>query len=271
MNMVDDATGRTLGLMDYQETTVAAMVLLWRWVEKYGIPQALYTDKKNVYLPTRKPTLKELIAEQEPETAFGEACEKLGIEIIAAHSPQAKGRVERSNGTYQDRLVKELALRGIKTCVTSDKLLQSGFCDDLNARFAVAPLEEEDYHRPVPHWLNLEDVFCFDEPRAVLNDWTIRYKNNFYQILKDNHPLPKPKDKVVLRTRLDGSTHLIFQDRPLEFRRITPVALRARTDKRNTKRPPVKPGTPMPQKANKPAPDHPWKRNSYKMKVELTE
>ncbi len=270
MNMVDDATGRTMGLMDHQETTEAAMFLLWRWVDKYGIPLALYTDKKNVYLPTRKPTVKELLAEQEPKTAFGRACEKLEIEIIAAHSPQAKGRVERSNGTYQDRFVKELALRGITTCNTADKLLQNGFCENLNTKFAVKPLEEEDYHRPVPKWLKLEDVFCFDDQRVVQNDWTIRYNGNFYQILKENRPLPRPKDKVLVRTRLDGSEDLIFKDKALEFCRITTNELRDRTYKHNAKRPALRPGVSMPQKAHKPAADHPWKKNPYKRKVELT-
>jgi len=270
MNMVDDATGRTMGLMDNQETTEAAMRLLWRWVDKYGIPLALYTDKKNVYLSTRKPTVEELLAEQEPKTAFGRACEKLDIEIIAAHSPQAKGRVERSNGTYQDRFVKELALRGITTCVTADKLLQNGFCEDLNTKFAVKPLEQEDYHRRIPKWLKLEDVFCFDDQRVVQNDWTIRYNGNFYQILKDNRPLPRPKDKVLVRTRLDGSEDLIFKDKALEFCRITTNELRDRIYNHNAKRPALRPGASMPQKAHKPAADHPWKKNPYKRKVELT-
>lgn len=271
MNMVDDATGRTMGLMDNQETTEAAMVLLWRWIQRYGIPLSLYTDKKNVYLPTRKPTLKELIAEEEPKTAFGQACQKLGIEIIAAHSPQAKGRVERSNGTYQDRFVKELALRGITTCATSDKLLRNGFCEDLNTKFAVAPLAEEDYHRSVPRWLNLEDVFCFDEPRTVQNDWTIRYKGNFYQILSENSPLPKPKDKVIMRTRLDGSEHLIFKEMALEFCPITRHEALARKQRRNANRPLVKPGAPMPQRAHKPGPNHPWGRSHDGRKTKPTD
>ncbi len=221
MNMVDDATGATLGLMDHQETTEAAMRQLWRWIERFGIPVALYTDKKNVYLTDREPTIEEQLAGKEPRTAFGTACEKLGIEIIAAHSPQAKGRVERSNGTYQDRLVKELSLRGISTCATADKLLNNGFSEELNAKFAVAPLEEEDYHRPVPKGLELEDVFCFEEHRVLQNDWTIRHENRYYQILKDNTPLPKPKDKILVRTRLDATVHLLYRDKPLAFRPIS--------------------------------------------------
>ena len=91
MNMVDDATGRTLALMGHEETTVAAMQVLWAWVNKYGIPQTLYVDWKNVYLTKREPTLEEQLKGELPLTHFGKACQKLGIEILPASSPQAKG------------------------------------------------------------------------------------------------------------------------------------------------------------------------------------
>jgi transposase-like protein len=251
MNMVDDATGITLGSMDAQETTEAAMLLLWRWIEKYGIPKALYTDKKSVYITLREATIEEQLADEVPLTAFGKACHKLGIEIIRAHSPQAKGRVERSNGTYQDRLVKELALRRITTCATTDALLKNSFCDALNEKFAQPPLEKNDYHRPLPKGLKLEDVFCFEELRKVQNDWCIRHKNRHYQILKDNRPLPKPKDKILVRTRLDGSTHLLYKDKALNFQAISPKQLHQQ------RQPPAKAKLPTPkaktsQKAKKP-------------------
>ncbi len=251
MNMVDDATGITLGLMDKEETTDAAMRHLWRWIERFGIPLALYTDKKNVYLTHRDPTLEEQLAGEEPKTAFGKACQKLGIEIIAAHSPQAKGRVERSNGTYQDRLVKELALRGITTCPTADKLLQNGFCEQLNARFAVAPLDEEDYHRPIPKGLSLENVFCYEAHRVVQNDWTIRIENSYYQILKDNTPLPKPKDKILVRTHLDGRVQLLYGHKPLAFQALSPKQLRQYRSQ--CKKAPGPPATPRARTAQ----DHP--------------
>ena len=139
----------------------AAMRLLRRGIEVHGVPRALYTDKKSVYLTDREPTLEEQLADEQPLTAFGKACHKLDIEIIAAHSPQAKGRVERSNGVYQDRFVKELALGEITTLAAANALLADGFTDALNAKFAVAPLEAEDFHRPVPKGLDLDDEFCF--------------------------------------------------------------------------------------------------------------
>lgn len=261
MNMVDDATGDTLGLMDKEETTEAAMRLLWRWIEKYGVPKALYTDKKNVYITSREPTLEEQLAGQMPMTAFGKACHKLGIEIITAHSPQAKGRVERSNGTYQDRFVKELALRRITTCKSADKLLESGFCDALNARFAQAPLEQEDYHHPLPKGLRLEDVFCFEEHRVLQNDWTIRHENRYYQILKDNTPLPKPKDRILVRTRLDGTVHLLYGANALAF---DPIAL----EQVHQQRHPEAKAAPAPSKAKAPPePNKRWQPNVDRLAI----
>ena len=229
MNMVDDATGHTLSLMADQETTAAAMELLWAWCELYGIPQTLYTDKKSVFVTTREPTIEEQLAGEEPQTAFGKACAKLGIEIIPAHSPQAKGRVERNHGVYQDRFVKELALRRITTIDGANKALRNGFIDMLNAKFEKAPTAQPDFHRPLASSINLADVFCIEDYRIVQNDWTVRYENDHYQILEDNRPLPRPKDKIVIRTRLDGSVHLLYHDRPLQYRKLTRAQLTQKT------------------------------------------
>ena len=214
MNMVDDARGVTMAALSAEETTESAMRLLWAWIQRYGIPQALYTDRKNVYITDREPTLEEQLADTAPLTAFGKACQTLGIAIITAHSPQAKGRVERNHGVYQDRLVKELALCGITTLAGANELLNDGFVNGLNARFAVPAADDADFHRPVPEGLNLADVFCWEEERVVQNDWTIRHANRRYQIEKTSHPLPRPKDKVVVRTRLDGSMALVYGGSP---------------------------------------------------------
>jgi hypothetical protein len=268
MNMVDDATGTTLALMEHQETTSAAMRLLWRWIERYGIPLALYTDKKNVYVTNRDASFEEQLAGEGPRTAFGRACEKLGIEIITAHSPQAKGRVERFNGTYQDRLVKELALRRITTIKRADQLLEEEFCGILNGKFAQPPLEQEDCHRPLPKALDLDNVFCFEEHRTLQNDWCIRYENRYYQVLKDNTPLPKPKDKILVRTHLGGHSQLLYKDKPLAFR---PISLRElhRQHSRQEKRPaPCVP--PKAPSTKKPAQNHPWRQGCSLMRNETT-
>src|SRR5690606_23484094 len=129
MNLVDDATGCTYSLMFEEETTEAAMQVLWGWITRYGIPQALYVDRKSVYITDREPTVEEQLAGQEPLTAFGHACAKLGIQLITAYSPQAKGRVERNHAVYQDRLVKELRLQGLTTIAEANTLLTCGFVD----------------------------------------------------------------------------------------------------------------------------------------------
>lgn len=263
MNMVDDATGRTLSLIDEQETTVAAMTLLRQWIELYGIPKALYTDKKNVYVTLREPTLEEQLANEVPLTAFGKSCKKLGIEVIMAHSPQAKGRVERSNGTYQDRLVKELALRRITTITTANNLLQNGFTDDLNDKFAIAPRVVNDYHTPVPSHLSLDDVFCFEECRVLQNDWCVRHENRYFQIIEHNKPLPKPKDKIVVRTHLDGRTQLLYRDKSLAFVSLTPKQLH----QQRVAQAPRLHAKPKPApKPNKPAANHPWRQRRASMK-----
>lgn len=223
MNMVDDATGTTLAVMAHEETTEAAMRALWAWIELYGVPKALYTDRKNVFVTDREPTIEEQLADIEPMTAFGKACEKLGIEIITANSPQAKGRVERNHGVYQDRFMKELALRGITSIDGANQLLTGGFVDKLNTKFARRARDKQDYHQRVPRGLRLHEVFSFEETRAVTNDWTIRYKNRFLQILKHNRPLPRPKERVTVRTLLDGQIQLLYRNRNLAFQPVTPL------------------------------------------------
>jgi hypothetical protein len=152
-----------------QETTEGAMRVLWRWIERYGIARALYTDHKNVYVADREPTVEEQLAGRPALTAFGKACHRPGIEIIAASSPQAKGRIERRHGVLQDRLVKELRLRGIKDLEAANEFLASEFLESVNGKFGHSAASPVDYHRPVPTGLRLEDVFVFEEQRSVQN------------------------------------------------------------------------------------------------------
>lgn len=259
MNMVDDATGRTLSLFAEEETTRAAMELLWKWIERYGSPRALYTDRKNVFVTDREPTLEEQLSGEEPKTAFGKACVKLGIEIITAHSPQAKGRVERNHGVYQDRLVKELALQRITRLKTANSLLDGGFVDQLNTKFAKPPVDNHDFHRPVPRGLDLADVFSFEASRVVQNDWTLRFENRYYQILSQNVPLPKPKERVTVRRRLDGTLLLVYRDRPLEYTLLPLEELQRRASQASAEREARIPA-PRPRTRPRPAPDHPWRR-----------
>jgi hypothetical protein len=144
MNLVDDATGDTNCQMGEQETIWAAAGVLQSWIEKHGVPRALYTDWKNVY--KREPTERERQQGKAPTTQFGRMCERLEICIIAANSPQAKGRVERNNGVHQDRLVKKLRRKGIQDYAAANAYLQAEYLPEHNRRFAREAARAEDYH-----------------------------------------------------------------------------------------------------------------------------
>ena len=158
MNLVDDATSATLCRMGQQETIWAAVGVLWAWMEKYGVPRALYTDWKNVYV--REPTAKELLHGKSSLTQFGRMCERLGIKIIAAGSPEAKGRVERNHGTHQDRLVKKLR-RKLSSCADTLKSRTSVACSDrLNWATSAPGRSSKKYRTPFFAIATICDCAC---------------------------------------------------------------------------------------------------------------
>jgi len=217
MVMVDDATGKTFALFTEQETAEAAMRLLWGWIALYGLPMSLYCDLKNAYKTLREPTLEEQLAGIVPMTAFQKSCETLGIEIKSAYSPQAKGRVERRNGILQDRLVKELRLRGISTIEEANNFLTEVFLPAFNERFEVEAHDAEDVHVGCPEDVELEEIFCFEEVRVVQNDFTIHYQGEVIQLGKPETCVLRPKQKVLVRRYLDMSLGIVHESRKLEF------------------------------------------------------
>ena len=148
IDMVDDATNTTWAQLGEQETIWAVADALRAWIERYGVPLALYVDWKNLY--KRRATPKERLRGEEPITQFGRMCAKLGIELIAASSPQAKGRVERVHGTHQDRLVKKLRRKEISSHEAANVYLERDYLPEHNRRFARAAAKPEDYHRRAP-------------------------------------------------------------------------------------------------------------------------
>lgn len=257
MNMVDDATGTTLSLMTENESLEGAMRLLWHWIERYGVPEALYTDRHTIYRAFRPPTLQEDLTGEEPLSSFGRACKKLGIAILTAHSPQAKGRVERKHGVFQDRFLKELALQDITTIAAANILLQQGFVEDLNRRFAVPPADPVDAHRPLAKGENLAAILCRERSRTVSNDFTLRYESRWYQITRENRSLPKPRFRVTVRTLLDGTVELWLDGRRLNFEAIPPGMKGTAAQPTPSKPRPAPP---------KPGPNHPW-RTPWKMQI----
>jgi hypothetical protein len=181
MNMVDDATSLTHARMGKAETIWSAVHVLRAWIARYGIPLALYTDWKNVYKVA--PTPQQELRGEEPLTQFGRMCARLGIRIVGAHSPQAKGRVERKNGVHQDRLVKKMRRLGIDNYAAANAYLQAIYLPALNQRFAQNAARPEDYHRAKPSAAELDDVFRMETERSVSNDWVVRYDNRYLQLL----------------------------------------------------------------------------------------
>jgi transposase len=253
MNMVDDATGVTLSRFSDEETIFSAMELLWQWIDRYGIPRALYTDRKNVYVVDERTRQEAADSGEEALTQFGRACKKLGIEIIKAYSPEAKGRVERSHGTYQDRLVKELRLEQISTIEPANELLGTGYVDGLNKKFSVAPRSKADYHRS-PKGYDLATVFCIEEERNLASDWIVRFENQFYQLQPPRKSMVG-KGKVVVQRFLNGELH--FRRGVQEFS-FTILAERPQPKAKLRKQKKKATGTTIMEKYV-PAGNHPWR------------
>ena len=227
MNMVDDATGVTMSLLSREETTLAAMELLWKWIDRYGIPASLYTDRKTVYVPDEKVLEKAKWTGEEALTQFGRACNELGITLIKAYSPQAKGRVERSNGLYQDRLVKELRLMSIADIEKANLFIAGGYQDKLNQKFAVAPVKNADFHRSAKGYV-LSEIFSIQEKRALTEDWMVRFDNGFYQLQHKGSSSPTLRN-VTVRRYLNGELHFSYRGKNLSYTKIEALASRVKS------------------------------------------
>jgi hypothetical protein len=170
--------------------------VLRAWVKKYGIPVALYTDWKNVYV--REASTKEQLQGVVSVTQFGQMCQRLRIGIIAANSPQAKGRVERNHGTHQDRLVKKMRLKKIKSHAEANTFLEKEYLPEHNRRFRRTPAQPEDYHRPTPRAAELEEVFHLETGRVIGNDWVVRHDNRYFQVQAQARQYAPAKGKVTV-------------------------------------------------------------------------
>lgn len=219
MNMVDDATSTVEARLGDQETIWAAVGVLRQWIEKYGVPLALYTDWKNVYV--REPTAKEQLHGKVPATQFGRMCRKLDIRIIAANSPEAKGRVERGNGTHQDRLIKKMGRKKIRTHEAGNRFMQEEYLAQHNARFAREPAATQDYHRKPPAARELEQVFCLETERSISNDWVVRYENRYFQ-LERTSDYPPRQARVTVCEWEDGRIEIRYKGKARPHREIEP-------------------------------------------------
>lgn len=222
IDLVDDATSTTLARLGKQETIWAVAAALRLWIERYGVPLALYVDWKNLY--KRAATPRERLRGEEPITQFGRMCAKLGIELIAARSPQAKGRVERNHGTHQDRLIKKLRRKKIGTYAEANAYLEGEYLAEHNRRFARAAARPEDYHRRAPQAAALDKIFRLESVRTVSDDWVVRYDNRFFQLEPQSRHYAPAKGQVVVCEVQDGSWAIEYRGCALRWQEIPPPA-----------------------------------------------
>jgi hypothetical protein len=243
MAYIDDASGRVCARFYAYEGTIPALDSFGHYIRRYGLPRAVYSDRHTTYRSPAEPTVAEQLAGQEPQSQFARALAALGVKVIHAHSPQAKGRIERLFRTFQDRLVKALRLAGITTMEAANRFLVD-YLPRYNRRFSVFPAQGADLHRPLPAGCDLAGILCLKTERALRNDFTVAHHGALYQIedtLRARH--------VVVEERCDGSLRITHQGRRL---RAHPIAARP---VRAPERPRTRPRRPT----WTPSPDHPWR------------
>lgn len=246
MGYIDDATGKVYGRFYTYEGTIPAMDSFKRYIRKYGIPLSIYLDKHTTYKSPAKPSIEEEINGTEPLSEFGRALTELGVKIIHAHSPQAKGRIERLFNTLQDRLVKEMRIRNISTIEEANRLLLQEYLPEHNKRFAVKAQKPENLHGDIPQGLSLDKILCIRTERSLRNDFTIAHNKKLYQI----EELVTGK-KVLVEEKVNGTMLVTYQGVSLKFHEIS-----VRPERQSKKMMRI----PKRRKAHTPAIDHPWRK-----------
>jgi len=242
MGYIDDATGNPFGKFCLYEGTLPAMDSFKGYVEKYGIPVSIYLDKHSTYKSTKKQSIEDQLNNQEHLSQFARAVTELGVNIIYAGSPQAKGRIERLFKTFQDRVIKEMRLRGISSIEEGNRFLK-WYLPIYAKRFGVKPAKQGDLHRPLPKDIDLNKILCKKTECALRNDFTVAYEKKLYQI--ENNIRAK---KVTVEERTDGSMLIRHKGAALKFKEIT-----TRPEKIEQPKPY------LPRQVYIPPADHPWR------------
>jgi transposase len=240
MGYIDDASGEVYSCFYAYEGIYPAMDSFRRYILRYGVPLSVYVDRHSTYQAPSKGRLEEQIEGQRPMSHFERSLYELGVRVIPAYSPQAKGRIERLFGTFQDRLIKEMRLGAIQTMEQANNFLES-YLPIYNRRFGVLPAKPADLHRPAPGQKELDRIFCLKIERRVRNDWTVAYQGKLYQI--EEKILAQ---KITVEERLDGSLHLSYRGKSLRYKPILTQA-------------PVPSPKRLGAKPPKPLADHPWR------------
>ncbi len=246
MVMIDDATGQVYARFYEKETLAAAFDVFGRYARARGLPVSLYVDRAGIYRSDKEPTLEQELAGEVPLTQFGRAMKRLDVELILANSPQAKGRVERCNGTLQDRLVKGMRLAGVNDITAANRLLEESFLASFNERFTVPPGETLDAHRAPA--MELAEVLCPHHERTVGRDWCVQWRGGLLQIDKRHEGLSLAGKRVTLRELPGGEVQVLWQGQLLSQRGLASRPVRPK---------------PKPVIVNnrrwKPPASHPWK------------
>ena len=214
MGYIDDATGRPFARFYTYEGTLPAMDSFKRYIKKYGIPLSVYLDKHTTYKSNGKPSIEDELNDTAPLSQFERALEELGVRVIHANSPQAKGRVERIFNTFQDRLVKELRLEKISSIDEANKFLGQ-YLAGYARRFGKEPAKDGDLHRACPKDVDLDRILCIRTERALRNDFTVAHDKKLYQI--ENNVRAK---KVIVEEYADSSMRIYYKDNSLKFKEI---------------------------------------------------
>ena len=252
MGYIDDATNRVYGRFYEYEGVEPAMDSLRRYIGLYGIPHSLYLDKHSTYKTNRQADTEELLRGDLAQTQVERALGELGIQVIHAHSPQAKGRIERSFQTHQDRLIKALRLAGIKARDEANEFLEI-YWPRHNGRFMKVSRASEDFHRPVPKTMNLDGILCLKANRTINHGFLIKWKNRLFIVQKPS--LVMKGRMMEVREHFDGRLDFLWQGRLLEVREVQeaisvkPKKVKAVAETRKKSR-------------YIPSADHPWRRRN---------
>lgn len=253
MVMIDDATSAVYAQFFEKESWHSSATIFQSYATAQGLPRALYVDRASIYRENREPTPDEVFAGKEPKTQFGRAMEELGVELILAHSAQAKGRVERMNGTLQDRLVKALRRAAIGDLESANRFLTTTFLPEFNSQFERDATKKGDLHRSIPAEVDFPRVLSIQESRVVQNDWTVQWHNCILQLTASTAGLVQPKQKVTVCQQLDGLLRIFTGDQELSW-------TTHREHARATPKKPEPRGVPTgSSQGQKPSANHPWR------------
>ena len=266
--LIDDATSRVWARFVEHDTTEENLRTLGGWLRRYGRPLAQYTDKNSIFRNASRAALGEQLRGEEARSQFGRALHELGIEWIAAQSPQAKGRIERLFETLQDRLVKEMRLAGIDSMEAGNYFLETRFLPEWEQRFTVAPRDPRNAHRRLGREQRLEEILSVRVARKVADDHTVSWDGQRWGVPREEVCAGLRGAQVEIERRLDGSHWLRFRGRYLRLAYCAEPAPRAASP--SGLRPPGLVANPLTRKPKSAPPNHPWRTFQYGRKPDIS-